>query len=444
MNGRCIGARLTRATVLCLAVAVTVTSLSGCGIKLREVPHREVDTTTPAGLRSQQLIDMINSDWPIGTVGVATMATPDKVDLFTDIMGRLWLDRPYKIGSVELAANSSTVHLISPYGANIDVGIGLNDKGDVYRLVPYQQPPNIVGWSDVESALAASGGRYSYRVSKVVNGNCEQVAGANTDRSMPLASIFKLYVLFAVAEAVNAGTLKWDEQLTVTDRGKALGSSMDKLPTGSTVSVRTAAQKMISVSDNMATDMLIGRLGTPAIEKALADAGHHDPASMTPFPTMHELFTIGWGLPDVRQQWKDATTPQQRGAMLADANKREYDIDPQRQNTPVSKYGIEWFGSAEDICRVHVALQKAGTGPAHPVHDILAAEPGIDLHSENWRYVAAKGGNLPGNLSFSWYAVDANKQPYVVSFQLDWDRAFGPDAAGWVIGLAKGVFKKLG
>ncbi|SKU43535.1 lipoprotein LpqF [Mycobacteroides abscessus subsp. abscessus] len=93
---------------------------------------------------------------------------------------------------------------------------------------------------------------------------------------------------------------------------------------------------------------------------------------------------------------------------------------------------------------MHAALQKVAVGPAAPVRDILAAEPGIDLHSENWRYIGAKGGNLPGDLTFSWYAEDRNRQPYVVSFQLNWDRAFGPGAAGWVIGLAKGVFKKLG
>ena len=39
---------------------------------------------------------------------------------------------------------------------------------------------------------------------------------------------------------------------------------------------------------------------------ALAAAGHHDPASMTPFPTMHELFSVGWGQPDLREQWKAA------------------------------------------------------------------------------------------------------------------------------------------
>ena len=61
---------------------------------------------------------------------------------------------------------------------------------------------------------------------------------------------------------------------------------------------------MIANSDNMATDLLINRVGTQAVERALADAGHHDPASMTPFPTMHELFSIGWGEPDLRAQWK--------------------------------------------------------------------------------------------------------------------------------------------
>lgn len=286
MNEGSLRARMTRAVSVCTVAAVTLAlgGTAGCGIKLRQVPHGDVDTSTPPGLRSQQLIDMLNSNWPIGKQGVATMAAANKVDDYTEIMTKLWVDRPYKVSSVDLGANSSTVHLIAPYGANVDIGLRTNDKGDVDRLVPYQQPPTIANWSDVDAALSASGGRYSYRASKIVDGQCQQIAGTNTSQAMPLASVFKLYVLLAAGTAINAGTLRWDDQLTVTDRGKALGSSMDKLPTGSTVSVRTAAQKMISVSDNMGTDMLINRVGRHAIEKALADAGHHDPASMTPFP----------------------------------------------------------------------------------------------------------------------------------------------------------------
>ena len=39
----------------------------------------------------------------------------------------------------------------------------------------------------------------------MTDGQCK-LAGTNTDESLPLASIFKLYVLLAVADAVKAGT----------------------------------------------------------------------------------------------------------------------------------------------------------------------------------------------------------------------------------------------
>jgi beta-lactamase class A len=251
-----------------------------------------------------------------------------------------------------------------------------------------------------------------------------------------------LYVLYAVAEAVKAGTVSWDDQMTVTDKGKAVGSSGLELPVGAHVSVRTAAEKMIATSDNMATDMLIGKVGTEAVEKALADAGHHDPAAMTPFPTMYEMFSVGWGKPDLRQQWKQAT-PQVRAQLLQQANSRVYQPDPIRAHTPASGYGAEWYGNAEDICRVHTALQAAAVGKAALVKEILAAAPGIDLDPHEWPYVGAKAGGLPGDLTFSWYAVDNSGQPWVVSFQLNWPRDHGPTVTGWMLRIAKQVFALL-
>lgn len=129
---------------------------------------------------------------------------------------------------------------------------------------------------------------------------------------------------------------------------------------------------MIATSDNMATDLLIEKLGTRAIERALASAGHHDPASMTPFPTMYELFSVGWGEPDLREQWQHAPAPV-RAQLLQQANSTPYRPDPTRAHTPASSYGAEWYGSAEDICRVHVALQADAVGKAAPVRQILSA-----------------------------------------------------------------------
>jgi beta-lactamase class A len=399
-----------------------------------------IDTNTPQGMRAKQTMDMLNSDWPIGTVGVRTMAAPELVNSVTAAMGNLWLDRPIRVTGMNIGAGSATLHTVTPYGAAQDIELRTNAVGLVDRFHVTLQPPVIKQWSDIDTELAKSGARYSYQVAKVDEGKCVPIAGTNTELSLPLASIFKLYVLLAVANAVNAGTVSWTDAMTITEQAKAVGSAaLEELPPGGQVSVRTAAQQMISASDNMATDLLIERLGPGAVERALVAAGHHDPASMTPFPTMHELFSVGWGEPDIREQWKQAS-PQRRAELLEQTNSRPYQPDPTRTNIPASADGVEWYGSAADICRVHAALQSAAVGNAAPVKQILSTVPGIDLDRSKWSYIGAKAGNLPGDLTFSWYAVDHTGQPWVVSFQLNWPQFRSQTAATWLLSIIHQAF----
>jgi beta-lactamase class A len=402
---------------------------------------RQIDMRTPAGLRAQQTLDMLNSDWPIGPIGVATLATADMVKPIEASMESLWWDRPFTLSGVDIKAGAATLQLITSYGGRQDIRIHTGDDTLVDGFDVTTQAPTISSWHDIDTVLGMTDARYSWQVAKVNDGQCDRVAGTNTAQSLPLASIFKLYVLYAVADAVKAGTVSWDDQLTVTEKGKAVGSGME-LPVGAHISVRTAAEKMIATSDNMATDMLIGKIGTQAVETALAETGHHDPAAMTPFPTMYELFSIAWGKPDVREQWKQAT-PQAREQLLQQANSHVYQPDPMRAHVPASGYGAEWYGSAEDICRVHVALQAGAVGKAAPVKQILAAAPGINLDPHEWPYLGAKAGGLPGDLTFSWYAVDRTGQPWEVSFQLNWPRDHGRSVTGWMLQIAKQVFALL-
>lgn len=398
---------------------------------------------TPQGVRAQQVLDMLNSDWPIGTHSVTTLATPDMVKPITASLDSLWWDRPYTLTGVDIGAGSARLHLVSSFGAQQDVGLRTDDQTMVSRLVVDTHKPVINSWADVDETLRRTGARYSWQVSKVTDGTCAKVAGTNTADSLPLASIFKTYVLFAVEDAVRAGTLSWDDLLTITAEAKNLGSSgFDTLAPGTQITVRQAAGKMIATSDNMATDLLIARVGTRAVEQALVNAGHHDPASMTPFPTMRQIFSVGWGNPDVREQWKSAS-PADRAALLREANTRPYQPDPERTRSPGSAYGAEWYGSAEDICRVHARLQSGAVGPAAPVRDIMSEVPGIDLDRTEWPYIGAKAGNLPGDLTFSWYAEDRTGQAWVVSFQLNWPRYHSLNAGGWVMTIIKQVFGML-
>jgi beta-lactamase class A len=382
---------------------------------------------------------MLDSDWPIGPVGVRTLAAPDDVKPVEATMEQLWWDRPFALDGVDISASVATLHLTSSYGARQDIRIHTDEAGRVDHFDLDTRAPTINSFHDVDAVLSKTGARYSYQVAKVDDGHCDPVAGTNTAEPLPLASIFKLYVLHALAGAVRNGTVSWDDQLTVTDKSRAVGSSGLQLDPGAQVSVRTAAEKMIATSDNMATDLLIGRLGTHAVEQALATAGHHDPASMTPFPTMYELFSVGWGKPDLRTQWEHGS-PQVRAELLAQANSNPYQPDPTRAHTPASSYGAEWYGTAQDICRVHAALQADAVGAAAPVRQILSAVSGIQLDRDVWPYIGAKAGGLPGDLTFSWYAVDKTRQPWVVSFQLNWPRDHGPTATGWMLKIAKQVF----
>jgi beta-lactamase class A len=430
-----LAAVLAAATCVATSCAPPPAPAANAGVRIGK--------NTPQGVRAQQVVDMLNSDWPIGTHSVKTLAAADMVDSVTASLDAMWWDRPYTLTGVDIGAGSARLHLLSSFGAQQDVELRINDETMVSRFVMDTRKPMINSWQDVDTALNRTGARYSWQVSKVDDGRCTKVAGANTAESLPLASIFKTYVLYAVEDAVRAGTLRWGDLLTITAEAKKLGSSgFDKLEPGTRITVRQAAGKMIATSDNMATDLLIARLGTRAVEQALVNAGHHDPASMTPFPTMREIFAVGWGNPDVREQWKSAT-PADRAVLLKQANDRPYEPDPERTHSPGSAYGAEWYGSAEDICRVHARLQHHAVGPAAPVRDIMSEVAGIDLDRTEWPYIGAKAGNLPGDLTFSWYAVDRTGQAWVVSFQLNWPRFHSPNAGGWVMTIIKQVFGML-
>ncbi|MCG5431442.1 serine hydrolase [Mycobacterium sp. MYCO198283] len=423
-----------------LAVAVALTGCEAPAASLAPTTSAPISTNTPQGLRAKQIVDMLNSDWPIGENGVKTLAAPDMVQPISRLMDGLWWDRPYTVSSVDVGAGTATLHLRTSFGGHQVITIALDGDRMVRRFQPTLERPVVRSWEDVDATLRETGARYAYQVAKVDDGRCERVAGTNTSLSLPLASIFKMYVLLAVADAVTHGTLRWTDQLTITAEAKALGSSgFDKLAPGTKISVRTAAEKMISTSDNMATDLLIARLGPGAVERALVAAGHHDPASMTPFPTMHEIFSVGWGTPDVRERWK-AADHAGRVALLRETDSRPYRPDPERTTTPASTIGAEWYGSPEDICRLHAALQRSAVGKAAPVRDIMSAVPGIDLDRAAWPYIGAKAGNLPGDLTFSWYVEDRTGQPYVVSFQLNWPRYHGPSAGGWLMSIITQAF----
>ncbi|MGL4879833.1 MAG: serine hydrolase, partial [Waterburya sp.] len=85
------------------------------------------------------------------------------------------------------------------------------------------------------------------------------IRGSNAIAS---ASTIKLPILVAFFQDVDRGKIDLEEKLTMTKEVVAQGSGeMQKLPVGTKFSALETADKMMTISDNTATNMLIQRLG---------------------------------------------------------------------------------------------------------------------------------------------------------------------------------------
>jgi beta-lactamase class A len=84
----------------------------------------------------------------------------------------------------------------------------------------------------------------------------------NGDKVYPTASIIKLPILIALFQDVDAGKIDLNETLTMTSDVIVGGSGdMQTMRSGSKFSLLETATKMIVISDNTATNMIIKRMG---------------------------------------------------------------------------------------------------------------------------------------------------------------------------------------
>lgn len=97
--------------------------------------------------------------------------------------------------------------------------------------------------------------------------------GLNAEESFPLASVFKVPVMVAVARAVDAGRLTLDERLVLRETDKSPGGPLIHCRAGLRPTVRDLLFFMITLSDNTATDLLWRRIGPGAVNQAMEELG---------------------------------------------------------------------------------------------------------------------------------------------------------------------------
>jgi hypothetical protein len=231
---------------------------------------------------------------------------------------------------------------------------------------------------------------------------------------------------------------------------KSLGNgagSLQAAPAGTVVTVEEAATKMISISDNTATDMLIGLLGRDVVEAQVRRWSAHASAN-EPFLTTRQMFLLHYvaGLAD-----RYLATPQaQRGAFLASS------VDPLPLGAIASGFStdpryvdqIEWFFAPHDVCRAFAGLQELSREPSlsATLPTVLSREVGgIGLDPREWRVVWFKGGSEPGVLTLGWLARNRRGETFVVEAMVsNPDAVLSADSITDLVELGRRSFGVLG
>lgn len=305
-------------------------------------------------------------------------------------------------------------------------------------------------WARIERGLSELGpdvGLLAARVSP--DGTCEPVHEVASSTPRPIASQFKLFVLGALAEEIEAGRLSWDQTVTVREEDKSFGNgegSLQVAAPGTSFSVEEVATKMISISDNTATDVLIGLVGRDVVE-AQAREWMADASANEPFLTTRQMLLLHYvaGLADRYL----ATPRDQRADFLASS------VDPLPVTDIVAGLTaeprhvdtLEWFASPADVCLAFAGLHELSTDPSlAPLSTVLSREvAGIGLDPADWPTVWYKGGSEPGVLTLGWLATNAHGETFVVEAMVsNPEAALSEDAITELVALSEEAFGLLG
>lgn len=220
-------------------------------------------------------------------------------------------------------------------------------------------------------------------------------------KQLAIGSAFKLYVLSALAHAIERGEHRWDEVIKLDTRSLPSGQ-MQEWPANAPVTLHTLASMMISISDNTAADQLIRVLGREAISAEVRASGHAAPERMQPFLNTLELFALK-GDPALGARYAGASR-EGRATLLEVLDQR---IATDRASVPLPTFTepqaidtIEWFASPADQAGI---LRRIVDLDDPTAREILSIAPSLPASDRNHlAYVGYKGGSEPGVLDLTW------------------------------------------
>ncbi len=330
----------------------------------------------------------------------------------------------WSVVDTESGGSTNLVVLISPSAGEPVLRLLLNidaeQRIDGLFLQP-GEPPTLddppESFEEAFERLAALG-TAGVLVAETTDGQCTPIAEKLSRMPLPLGSMFKLYVLGAVADAVASGEFDWNDAVALDEANYSLPSGITQTEEpGSQRTVRVLAQRMIEISDNTATDHLIAFAGRDAVEAIQTEMGHADPSLNLPFFTTRELFQLKLGESDTLADWVEGEADERVEILEGLMSEPLPELSEATDWTePIAVLSAEWFASPLDLCEAWVHLADQARRPGlEPLIDIATANPGLSDDTGVWDEIWFKGGSEPGVLGTSWYVTADEGRSFVVA-----------------------------
>lgn len=314
------------------------------------------------------------------------------------------------------------------FDLGFEKGVSMPSTLDVESKPPFR----VTGWwlgapapaakdlGEIVQKLAALPGKVSFAAVKLGGEEPQLLASLEPDAPLAIGSTFKLYVLGALADAVERGAMRWDEVLPLREDRVSLPSGiLQEWPASTPLTLQSLAVLMISMSDNTATDHLLFRAGRDKVESMLGKMGNRNAGRNVPFLSTLEMFKIKCDAAGARAEaWLKLGAEERRKQLEGEiAGLPRGAVDVGVLVEPVRIETIEWFASAMDLVRAMDHLRRQGEKPGlAPVLGVMGVNRGLQVSTKRWSYVGFKGGSEPGVLNLTlllrsvhgeWFALSA-------------------------------------
>lgn len=293
---------------------------------------------------------------------------------------------------------------------------------------------------EIEKILTALPGDTAMAFTRLDDGQPTLLVGVRAQQRMAVGSSFKLYILGALIDEVNHARRRSEDLMLL--QANLIGpphSELGNWPLGSPVTLHTLALKMISVSDNTATDHLLHLLGRKRIERQMAVMGHGDPAINRPLLSTREMTALrdrARGLPGKQYRQLDESA---RRALLKELTSGLPDYD--KLDFDTGAYPLaEWYASPLDMAAALGWIQHHTRDglPAHPLRAILTVDPKLTHDAQVWPFVGFKGGSEDQLLAGNWLLQNRNGHWYTL--HLYCNNPDGPAKPEQVIAAVERIF----